>query len=578
MKLPFPAQVLETHTATLGKTGSGKSSANRVIAEYLLDKKQRVCIVDPKGDWWGLKTSADGKGPGYPVICFGDFKDERATDIPINDRAGREVAELVCSGNRPCVIGFRGWSTDAMNRFYLEFIQVLYAKNSSKLFCFLGEVQNFAPKAKIFDPTSGRVIHWTNKILSEGRGLGFSFFIDSQRPQKVHNDTLDNCETLIAMRTVHPAARSAIAEWMKGAGDLEKSKAVLDTLASLKRGEAWVWSPENAIGPERVQFPMFSTFDSFAPPGEQKQVSKAGWSTVDLAAVKEKLANVIEEHKANDPQELKAEINRLKAENRKLAASNHHVATAMPSKEELDKATAAAVRTAVIPYQKHIAEIQNQVSRIYARTEAATQYLNDVLTHCTAIVRKDPPAFTILPPTQEPAPRTAARSLPRPAPASIPGTNGGPSIGERKILTAAAQFQGVEKEQLTVLTGYKSTSRNEYVKRLIAAGLAEKRSDGKIYATDAGIAAIGRDYEALPTGRALYEWWKPRLSAGELRILSYLVDQAHGRELEKTALTEPTGLKSTSINEYIKRLAARRLVVSGPNRIRAAETLFDSSL
>lgn len=33
-RLPFPERVLQQHIATLGKTGSGKSSALRVIAEH----------------------------------------------------------------------------------------------------------------------------------------------------------------------------------------------------------------------------------------------------------------------------------------------------------------------------------------------------------------------------------------------------------------------------------------------------------------------------------------------------------------------------------------------------------------
>jgi hypothetical protein len=43
------------HVAVLGKTRSGKSSAMRLLVEYLLDKGKPVCIVDPKGDWWGIK-------------------------------------------------------------------------------------------------------------------------------------------------------------------------------------------------------------------------------------------------------------------------------------------------------------------------------------------------------------------------------------------------------------------------------------------------------------------------------------------------------------------------------------------
>ncbi len=59
MNLIFPSKILDQHAVVLGKTGAGKSSALRHIVEHLLTHGKRVCIIDPKGDWWGLKFSAD---------------------------------------------------------------------------------------------------------------------------------------------------------------------------------------------------------------------------------------------------------------------------------------------------------------------------------------------------------------------------------------------------------------------------------------------------------------------------------------------------------------------------------------
>src|SRR5712672_3589007 len=108
MKFILPEEALQQHLVVLGKTGSGKSSVLRYIVEHLLRQNKRVCIIDPKGDHWGLKWSSDGKSEGFPVIAFGDFKESKATDIPLNPQAGKHVAELITSGNRPCIIGFRG--------------------------------------------------------------------------------------------------------------------------------------------------------------------------------------------------------------------------------------------------------------------------------------------------------------------------------------------------------------------------------------------------------------------------------------------------------------------------------------
>jgi DNA helicase HerA-like ATPase len=304
----IPHKALDQHLVVLGKTGSGKSSALRYIVEhYLLSKDKRVCIVDPKGDWWGVKVAADGKSPGLPVILFGDFKNPDARDVPINDRSGKHIAELVSEGNRPCVIGLRGWTQGAMTRFWIDFASTLFGKNAGELYLIADEFHNFAPKGKILSPEAGQSLHWSNRLLSEGRGLGIVCLTASQRPQKVHNDSLTSHETLVAMRVIHKADRDAIKDWIDGNGDPTLGKEVLTTLAGLPRGEAWVWSPEIGFGPKRVKFPMFQTFDSFAPPQLQKRVSDKGWASVDLSEVKNALAEAVKEAEANDPKLLRAE-------------------------------------------------------------------------------------------------------------------------------------------------------------------------------------------------------------------------------------------------------------------------------
>lgn len=120
--MKLPDEILAQHVAVLGKTGAGKSSAMRVLVESLLDRNERVCIIDPKGDWWGLKSSADGKHPGYPVVIFGGAK----ADVPLNQHAGASVAELVATGNRPCVIDLGGWHVGERTRFFIDFASTLF--------------------------------------------------------------------------------------------------------------------------------------------------------------------------------------------------------------------------------------------------------------------------------------------------------------------------------------------------------------------------------------------------------------------------------------------------------------------
>lgn len=565
-KLCIPEEVLEQHAVVLGKTGSGKSSALRHIVENLLRRHKRVCIVDPKGDWWGIKSSADGKGAGFPVVAFGDFKEPKASDVPINERSGKEVAALIASGNRPSVIGFRGWMPGKRTKFWIDFASTLFNADSGELYLVGDEFHNFAPKGKTLDPEAGLSLHWSNRLMSEGRGLGLICLIASQRPQKVHNDTLTSCETLIAMRVIHAADREAVKEWIDGCGDKAQGATVLNSLAGLARGEAYVWSPEAGFGPELVKFPMFETFDSFAPPQLQKKVSQQGWADVDLDAVKEKLAAVIQEAKANDPVELKKEIARLKKE----------LATAQLN-----------IRTEPIEIEKRV-----EVPVLDTPTVNTIKSLTDTMTTLTqkldgVIARKDREFVTHMLQHGKSGKGTIQQSHSsvgsRGAIAirKVPMRNGTQSEslpkGEMAILSAIAQFnaQGeVTREQLTVLTGYKRSSRDTYLQRLKEKGYIQEGSNG-LAAMDAGIEALGADFRPLPTGKALQEHWLQRLPQGERAVLEILI-AAYPESVDREVISDSTGYQRSSRDTYIQRLSARMLVdTSVAGSVKASPILFD---
>jgi energy-coupling factor transporter ATP-binding protein EcfA2 len=575
MRLPFPDRVLQQHIAVLGKTGSGKSSALRVIAEHLLDKKRRLAIVDPKGDWWGLKSSADGKGPGYPLIMFGDFKEPRATDVPINQASGRHVAELIATGNRPCVIGFRGWMPGQLTKFWLDFAPTLFNANEGELYVIISEIHNFAPKGKIMDPDSGKCLHWTNRIMSEGRGLGLTFFIDSQRAQKVHNDTLDNCETLVAMRVAHPAARNSIKEWIDGNGDRDKGKEVLETLAALKRGEAWVWSPENEVGPVRVQFPMFQTFDSFAPPQLQKKVSQAGWSEVDLDQVKQKLAAVIAEQKANDPKELKSEIARLRAE-----LNKKQVAVPSPQAAQDPRAISRAVKQRDEEWLKSVRNYRRTIEHeLSVRTQHVAAILN--------VVAFEPPIAGNLDIPIAPVPQVSRPQVvaPRPIQKQIEvrvSSNGDLSGPEKKILVALAELLSIGKEQppknmVAAWAGYSPIGGafGNPIGSLRTKGLIDYPQTGTVTLTEAGRKVAG-EYPP-PTEQEIWQRIERTCTGPEQKILRALLDNAGHGEISKIELAEKSGYSPVggAFGNPIGALRTKGLL-DYPRQgfVRAAEWLF----
>lgn len=146
--------------------------------------------------------------------------------------------------------------------------------------------------------------------------------------------------------------------------------------------------------------------------------------------------------------------------------------------------------------------------------------------------------------------------------------------GEKAVLTAAAQWaEGVTRDQLGVLTGYKRSSRDAYIARLAQKGWVAS-PNGHVVATEAGVAALGADFTPLPTGDALYQWWLPRLPEGERKVLQILVD-AGGKPVSRESIDEATGYRRSSRDAYLSRLGARKLVASvGRGEVQASGELF----
>lgn len=553
MSKVFPDAVLDQHVVVLGKTGSGKSSALRYIVEGLLAKGKRVCIIDPKGDWWGVKVAADGKGPGLPVILFGDFKNAEAKDVPINDRSGRHIAELVSAGNRPCVIGLAGWTQGAMTRLWIDFASTLFAQNRGELYLVVDEFHNFAPKGKILSPEAGQSLHWSNRLLSEGRGLGIVCLTASQRPQKVHNDSLTSHETLVAMRVIHKADRDAIKDWIDGNGDPELGKEVLNTLAGMPRADAWFWSPEIKFGPKRLTFPMFQTFDSFAPPQLQKRVSDKGWAGVDLAEVKSALAEAVKEAEANDPKLLRREIAELK---KQLAAKPQ-----LPlDQKAVEQAIGMALKARDVQWEKTLKESQQRISYLHGRIEkaAAALQLNGeaaAVNLQSKIIPNSIPIKSSLgggwekhlsTPTQiNKSPALAPKVVKTPRNVAAVVAEGG-QLGkaERAILTALYWLRG-EETTLAKIGFYSNYtveggSFKNAIGRLRTLGLVR----GIEMTAEGEAAAAEFVTEDKPVGSELREWLRRKLGKAENSLLDALCE-AYPNRLSDEELGTSAGYEAT---------------------------------
>lgn len=145
--------------------------------------------------------------------------------------------------------------------------------------------------------------------------------------------------------------------------------------------------------------------------------------------------------------------------------------------------------------------------------------------------------------------------------------------GEGRRIRGLQYRQGLRREQLTVLTGYKRSSRDAYIQRLREKQLVAIAGD-RVMATEAGIAALP-NAEPLPRGQALRDFWMSRLPQGERAILEQLL-RVYPAPIRRDDLDESTGYKRSSRDAYLNRLAAKELVrEAGRGEVIASETLFE---
>lgn len=561
--LTLPADEAVTQTfAVLAKRGSGKSFLARRLAEQLHHAGQQIVILDPKGDTWGIRSSADGKHPGLPIVIVGG---EHA-DVPLEATAGELVAKLVVEERVSLLVDLSLLRKGDVGRFCAEFLETLYRLKAREayrtpLMLIVDEADAIAPQ-KVLDKQGGyafRMLGAIEDIVRRGRQRGIGCTLVTQRSAVLNKNVLTQTQILVALRTTSPQDLAAMGEWVGAHGTPEQHAQVKATLPSLPTGDAWFWSPgwPTAAGIfQRVHVLPIETFDSGATPRPgERRVEPKHLADVDLDALRRRMAETIERAKANDPAELRRRVAQLE---RELAAAKAAAPKRVEGSVFTEDDRAAFLRLA--DDLRARAEAFREACTAVGAALAAALARN--AGPAAAVPRALSPTATTLPPPRE------AREAAAPAAGGMP-------TGERAILTACAQRpDGETREGLTVLTGYKRSSRDTYVQRLRQAGHLEVLGD-RLVATAAGRAALGPDFRPLPTGDALLEHWRGRLPEGERRVLDVCV-AAHPAPVARDRIDDATGYKRSSRDTYLQRLMARRLVeTAGPGMVRAAAVLFE---
>jgi uncharacterized protein DUF87 len=568
--LCLPLRAVTEKLAFLGRTGSGKTYAAQKLAEEMHAAAAQFVVLDPVGVWYGLRLAADGKAPGLPVPVLGGLHG----DIPLEPGAGALIANLVVDRGVSMVLDVSQFESDADKaRFARAFAERFFFRMKaapSAVHVFLEECQEFAPQNH--QRGEEGMLHAFTRLVKIGRNYGIGVSLISQRPQEVNKKVLNLTELLFCFQLTGPQERKTIDGWIAEKGIDED---IAGELPKLEVGHAHVWSPAWLKISKVVGIARKTTYDVSRTPTVGAKAATRALSPIDLERLRTDMAATIEKAKAEDPRELRRRIVELERE------LKHQKTVVEPAGKLIAKIKEKRVEVPVLKdaHVKRIEVTVCNVDKLATRTlEAIAQMTKSgeaLMEFIRKAVKEGQPA-----PQRAGAAhimRGAARSrLERVVPAHPQSSRSELPKGERAVLTAVAQHGelGVTREQLTVLTGYKRSSRDTYLQRLGASGLIQILTAGIIAASEAGLDALGPDFEPLPTGAALREYWIRELPEGERRVLAVLLE-AYPKAVDREVISEQTDYQRSSRDTYLQRLRARHLVVdAGRGLVKASDTLF----
>lgn len=569
--LSLPLDAVTQKLAFLGRTGSGKTYGAKRMVEQMLRAGAQVVVLDPVGVWPGLRL-----GPkALDVAVLGGL----FADVPLESTAGALVADLVVDTGLSFVLDVSQMRDAERTRFATAFAERFFLRKKaapSAVHLVLEECQEFVPQNP--QPGEQKMLHEYQHLAKLGRNFGIGLSLITQRPQEVAKKALNQSECIFAFQLTGPQERKALEYWLSDKGLGEK---LGDLLPKLKVGAPHVWSPQWLEISRVVHILPIDTQDTSQTPQVGAKASEAHkLKAIDLPALKQAMAAAIERDEQENPERLRARIAELedRLATEVLPTEPVRVEVPMVSDEIVDRLN--RITEDFLDAAMKVCGVANEIRerlQMPPLPVPVSSFTPAELEHRTRIIETARELQGATKRSVAHEPRSSILPQPR-SNANFPGASTpkatGFGAGEAKILAAIAQHRnGVTREQLTVLTGYKRSSRDTYLQRLKAAGAIESNGE-RITVTDAGTKALGANFTRLPTGARLREHWLAELPEGEAKILT-VICKSFPRTVNKDKLSEATGYKRSSRDTYLQRLRSRQLITVTPGFVVASSELFD---
>lgn len=550
--LPLDA-VTETF-AILAKRGAGKTYTGMVMVEEMIKAGLPLCVIDPLGVWWGLRVSADGQGPGLPIIVLGGDHG----DLPMTPEMGAQVAQVVVSTRTPLVLDLSGFSRGQPEHFVADFAENIYRLNREPLHLFIDEADIFVPQQP--NARNQRSLNAIDDIVRRGRVYGLGVTLIAQRAAKVNKDVLTQTEVLIALRTAGPQDRQVVDEWIKQNAEPDQRAAILSSLAELPRGTAWLSSPGWLGEIRRVQIRTRETFNSSATPkiGQAVQTPIVA-ASVDVAALRE-LLEVAGAPVADDAEALRRRIADLE---RQLAEAR--VVRALTTEQKQALAGVASMLLSTAAELKAQGELLIETFPLFGTMTIEPSHVQGQ--------GDDGIVFEI--------PDDALNDEPDADDGPLAQDYGEPlSSGQVRILeTLISRYPlRITRAQTARLSKYKPTGGAFLAafSGLKKADLVVER-DGEVWANAQAFARLGHKPQRPQTRSEWLAAWRSALSSSEWRLLDVLIGAGEkGMTREELGATAGYTASGGAFNSYLGVLRNNDLVVKRGDRYYADPSLLEA--
>ncbi|MCL4220160.1 MAG: DUF853 family protein [Phycisphaerales bacterium] len=329
---------------------------------------------------------------------------------------------------------------------------------------------------RISQDASARSLGAIEDIVNRGRASGFGIVLIGQRPANIATDVLTQVEVLITHQLVSPQDRKALSEWVQAHDSGNHQQEFFGSLASLKVGQAWVWSPRLDLF-ARGKVNMRTTFDSSNTPeyGERVEPPKA-LAQVDVEKIRAAMGDAVREIDANDPKKMRKQVAEMRAQVERLSAVEQ---------PDVERIIADANSEALRGMKSLVAPIARSVNEVKIQHAAIAERLETIAAECASL--------ETLMGTEKIVVNVPRKSIPmRVRDESGPKDFWGKLADRHKrVLNACAYWESIgqrspSRAQVAIAAGYshKSSGYEKTVSQLSSLGFVEYPSAGMVAASD----------------------------------------------------------------------------------------------